>query len=500
MTGTDRPIVRTHNGDLRGTWEDGLAVFRGVPYAAAPMGDLRWRAAQPHPGWPGVRDAASYGPGCPQPYAPAPDSVLGRHGEPPFDEDCLTLNVWTPDPGGKNPVLVWIHGGGFVSGSGTMPVYAGDTFARDGDLVVVTINYRLGPLGYLYLGEDEGNFWLTDQLAALRWVQDTIAAFGGDPARVTVAGQSGGAFSTAALACHPEGGALFHRMILQSPPFGLALPDRAASLERTRRFAAAAGAVGLDELRTLPSERLVAAAVAMFGGLARFGHWPVPFLPMIDGVTLERHPADALADGHLGGSNGKETLIGWTANEATFAFALNPAYANATVEEVLGRFTDTFGDQAERAYSAYAANHPNASPGELLTELIGDDLFRVPASKAVQGLADKGRRVWAYQFDYRTPAHNGRLGATHCLELPFTFNNADRWTHSPFLDGAAPEDLSTLGRAMHTAWINFVRTGDPQVPGWSPVTPAAAPHLRFDTAMASTGDPVAHLRELRDEL
>src|SRR5690349_21259053 len=173
------PVVDLPAGRLRGAVEGGLAVFKGVPYAAPPVGPLRWRPAQPHPGWSGTRDATAFGPSAPQLYREGGDPVLGSHGSPPFDEDCLTLNVWTPRADdAKRPVMLWIHGGGFLSGSGSLPVYSGETFARGGDLVVVTVNYRLGPLGYLYFGEDGagGNFWLTDQLAALRWVRDNIAA------------------------------------------------------------------------------------------------------------------------------------------------------------------------------------------------------------------------------------------------------------------------------------------------------------------------------------
>lgn len=221
------PLVNTRSGAIRGIVEGGLAVFKGVPYAAPPVGPGRWRPAQPHPGWSGTLDATAYGPGSPQAVR-EDDPVLGGHGVPPFDEDCLTLNVWTPGTDdARRPVLVWIHGGAFISGSGAMPNYSGETFARNGDLVVVNLNYRLGPLGLLSCASDDGaehhNVWLTDQLAALRWVQDNIAAFGGDPGHVTVAGQSAGALSTAALAAHAGDGRLFRRAILQSVPLAMPL-------------------------------------------------------------------------------------------------------------------------------------------------------------------------------------------------------------------------------------------------------------------------------------
>lgn len=494
------PVATTESGRLRGAWEDGLAVFRGVPYAAPPVGDLRWRPAAPHGGWDGERDATTAAPSAPQPFM-GPDPILGGHGFPPFDEDCLTLNVWTPGADdARRPVLVWIHGGGFVSGSGSLPIYAGDTFARDGDLVVVTITYRIGPLGYLYLGDedgaDSGNFWLTDQLAALRWVRDNIAAFGGDPDQVTVAGQSGGAFSTAALAVHPEGGTLFRRAILQSPPFGLRLPNAAEALERTRAFRAVAGVDSVRELRELPWEKLVEATIGMFMSTAQWGHWAVPFLPVLDGVTLDRNPLEAL---NAGAAADKDVIIGWTGAEATFAFALNEQYAQTERKQVVERLRDRFGDRAESAYDAYAATRPGAQPRAVLTDFASDELFRLPSVSLAEARAESDRPVWAYQFDYAAPAHDGRLGATHCLDLPFTFRNPERWSHAPLTDGIDPAVLDGLGNAMHQAWIAFVRTGDPNHPGlpaWEPYTRPLRGTMRFDTVTAAVGDPAGLWRTL----
>ena len=505
-------LVTLPAGRLRGAVEGGLAVFRGVPYAEAPVGDLRWRPARPHPGWSGTLDATGYGPSAPQPFREEGDPVLGGHGSPPFDEDCLTLNVWTPGADdAARPVLVWIHGGGFVSGSGTMPGYAGETFARDGDLVVVTVNYRLGPLGYLYFGPDEaadgdgggdggedaGNFWLTDQLAALRWVRENIAALGGDPDNVTVAGQSGGALSTAALAGHPEGRRLFHRAVLQSPPLGLHLPTRAESLERTAVFLEIAGAKDLAELRTVPWPRLVEAMGAMFGRTTQWGYWPTPFLPVLDGSTLERHPVDALLQDD---SLDIDVLIGWTREEANFGFALDPGYAAATEEQVTARAADTFGDRAAaEAYAAYAAARPGARPVDVLMDLVSDELFRVPAVGLAERRAAAGRPVWAYQFDFPTPAHGGRLAAAHCLELPFVFDNFDAWSHAPFLAGIDPVVRDGLAAAMHRAWISFVRTGDPNhsaLPHWPRYDQRTRTTLRFDSVVAAVGDLAGQARLL----
>ncbi|MGW6858636.1 carboxylesterase/lipase family protein [Streptomyces xanthophaeus] len=499
-TSASSPVVDAPAGRLRGSTEGGLGVFKGVPYAAPPVGALRWRPAQPHPGWQGVRDAVAFGPSAPQPYREGGDQVLGTHGSPPFDEDCLTLNVWTPGTGGaKRPVMVWIHGGGFISGSGSMPNYSGETFARNGDLVVVTINYRLGPLGYLYFGEDGagGNFWLTDQLAALNWVRENIAAFGGDPENITVAGQSGGALSVAALAgARTKGRPLFRRAILQSPPLGLKIPTRAESLQRTATFLNIVGAKDVTELRAVPWPRLVAATFEMFGRTGQWGYWSTPFLPVIDEVTLDRHPADLLLSG---AGTDIEVLIGWTREEANFAFALSEPYAAATKDQVIARARNTFGSRAAQAYTAYEEARPGARPLDVLMDLITDDLFRMPCVALAERRAARGRPVWAYQFNLPTPAHNGQLGAAHCLELPFVFNNFDKWSQAPFLTGLGPRVRDGLAAAVHASWISFIRTGDPNhgpMPQWDRYGRDTRTTMTLDSVTTATEDIAGYWRRL----
>src|SRR6478609_2261090 len=220
MTAIEQPAVRTKAGELRGTYENGIAVFRGVPYAAAPIGELRFSPPQPTPPWQGVRDATQDGPIPPQGRSRLAH-IMGDF-ERRQSEDCLTLNIWTPAAySKKRPVLVWIHGGAFASGAGSLPWYSGERFAANGDVVVVSINYRLGVLGFLCLpGVSDGNLGLLDQVAALRFVRDNIAAFGGDPDNVTVVGQSAGASSIAFLMTMPQARGLFRRAIMQSTPFG----------------------------------------------------------------------------------------------------------------------------------------------------------------------------------------------------------------------------------------------------------------------------------------
>ncbi|WP_175439170.1 carboxylesterase/lipase family protein [Streptomyces vilmorinianum] len=506
MTVTEGPesarVELAAGGSLQGAIEGDVRVFRAVPYAEPPVGALRWRPARPHPGWEGVRDATVDGPSAPQMSVEGGDPVLGGHGAPPFDDDCLTLNVWTPAAAGAaRPVLVWIHGGGFVSGSGSLPLYSGETFARDGDLVVVSVNYRIGPLGYLYPGEKDGdpagNFWLTDQLAALRWVKENIAAFGGDPDLVTVAGQSGGAVSTAALAGHPEARELFRRVILQSPPFGLRLPTPAEYQERTEAYLDIAGVDSVEQLRALPWQLLIGAGGGLFAKTMRWGYWPTPFLPVVDDITLSRHPAQTLLHG---AATDIDVLIGWTREEATFGFALDEAHAAATKEQVVARLADTFGDDgAAEAYAAYARSRPGARPADVLMDLISDELFRVPCLELAEARAALGRPVWAYQFDLPTPAYEGRLGAAHCLELPFVFDNFDAWSHAPFLAGLDPRVRDGLARTMHRAWIAFIRTGDPnhpEMPAWERYDQRTRTTMRFDSVVGAVGDLAGPVRRL----
>ncbi|MFE9561656.1 carboxylesterase/lipase family protein [Streptomyces sp. NPDC006487] len=477
------PVVHTRSGAIRGAAEDDLAVFKGVPYAAPPVGPLRWRPAQPHPGWSGTLDATEYGPGSPQAVR-EDDPILGGHGFAPFDEDCLTLNVWTPGiDDARRPVLVWIHGGAFISGSGAMPNYSGETFARSGDLVVVNLNYRLGPLGVLSIAAQDGaevaNVWLTDQLAALRWVRDNIAAFGGDPGNVTVAGQSAGALSATALAGHAGGGRLFRRAILQSVPLAMPLATPAEARARTAAYLEIVGAKDVDELRTVPWPRLVEATARLLAATAEWGHWTAPFMPVLDGVTAVRQPVENLLDGP---GRDIDVLIGWTAEESAFVFALSEAYASTTKEQVLRRARDSFGDGAAEAYAAYEAARPDGRPIDVLIDLTTDELFKKPTLAFADARAARGRPVWTYEFALPTPAHEGRLGAPHCLDLPFVFDNFDKWSHAPFLAGLDTRSRDDLAGTVHRAWISFIRTGDPNhpaMPRWDRYDRTSRTTMRF---------------------
>jgi carboxylesterase type B len=463
---TDQPTVSTSLGTLRGCVEEELSVFRGVPYAAPPTGAARWKAARPHPGWLGVRAATEYGLSAPQPWMPGGMPPLGEHGAPPFGEDCLTLNLWTPGiDDARRPVMVWIHGGGFLTGSGNLPFYACDTFARDGDVVAISINYRLGPLGFLS-GVGDPNVWLTDQVAALQWIAANVAAFGGDPARITLAGQSGGAFSIAALAQHPVARGLFHRGILQSPPLGLELPTTDQALHRTMSLARHLGHEDLRALRQESWERLIGGTIGVLGEYAQFGEWGLAYLPVIDDATMPSPPGTALASSDI------DILIGWTRDEASFAFGANPQYAGTTREQVTGWASARHGERAGALFDAYATAAADSSPRQVLTEMVTDGLFRCGALELADARS-ASRHVHAYQFDVPSPMLGGALGAAHCMELPFAFANISRWGPAPLFTGLGPEVVERVTAAVHGAWIGFVRDGQPgrqAVSPWPPYT------------------------------
>jgi para-nitrobenzyl esterase len=412
--------------------------------------------------WSTPLDAFHFGPSAPQPFDPTGtrDVILGNHGLPPFDEDCLTLNIWAPNrPDGKRPVLVWIHGGGFISGSGSLPVYHGDTFALDGDMIVVTINYRLGTLGFFSDGgSGESNLWLTDQIAALRWVADNIEEFGGDPEKITVAGESGGAFSALALAVTEETSGLISRVILESAPLGLHLATPEEAFDTTRKLLEITHSANVDELRKRPWQELVDATLALLPTSARFGHWATPFVPVVDGNTLTRHPLDAVIDG---AAQGIDILIGWNSDEATFAFALRPDLSDLTMDQLLPRFEERFGDAARSMVEDYASEKPGRTPVSTLTSLLSDELFIQPALELAESRSSSSSPVFAYRFALGSPAHNGVLGATHCLELPFVFDNIQRWAHAPFVQGIGGD---ALARLMHRSWIEFACGRDPVAP------------------------------------
>jgi para-nitrobenzyl esterase len=489
-------IVQTTGGQLRGAAKDGVLRFRGIPYAAAPVGDRRLRPPVEHEGWEGVRDALEYGAMAPQ-VAGGLEAMLGASKQA-TSEDCLFLNVTTPgaDDAGR-PVMVWIHGGGFVTGAGSIPWYTGVRFAQRDDVVVVSINYRLGALGFLRLDglDGSGNLGILDQVAALRWVRDNIAAFGGDPGNVTIFGESAGGMSVGTLLGTPDAAGLFHRAIPQSG----ACQSVSSPEQSEAAVAAVAAAAGVTEsdLAELPLDRLLAAQqevnatrAALLGGRGQM----LPFQPTIDGVVLERQPLEAVRDGSAAGVS---VLAGTTAEEMTLFTALagGDPIDDATLLKRLGRLVGD--DRAAEVLAVYQDEHPGASNDELYTAIGTDYVFRVPADDLLEAQHAHGE-TFAYRFAYRTPAFGGVLGACHALDVPFTFDVADHPSSSMFV-GEATDGVRALGAGMRSAWASFARDGEPigeGLPVWPAWDPGRRATMQLDERSTVVDDPLPKTRAL----
>ncbi|MFD9207096.1 carboxylesterase/lipase family protein [Streptomyces sioyaensis] len=474
------PVVRTTGGRVRGLHKDGVQVFHGIPYAAAPVGAARFAAPSPAPAWHGVRDATR-----PGPTAPAPDrqgfggmDLSPVTGPPPIPGDAyLTVTVTTPDPGaGRLPVLVFVHGGGLLSGTGQAALYDGGPFARNG-VVLVTLNYRLGIPGWLSLPGAPENRGLLDVIAALRWVADNAAAFGGDPDRVTVAGQSAGAMIVAALLTAPPAAGLFRRAISQSGN-GLCAVPAEHSLAITHQVC---GTLGLppraEAFHDMDDARLTAVLQEIPpAGPALSGHLDPslgnsPFKPVIDGVLLERQPALALRAAGRAGSgpvSARELLIGTNTDEAALYTVPGGAISSMT-PSTLAAIAARRSARPEALLAHYRARLPYAGPGEWATRLMTDLYLAGSRALATAHSTLPGARTFAYTFAWRSTAFDGRLGACHCVELPFVFDRTDlpalHGAHALLGPGLPDRGVADLAARTHAAWVAFATHGDP---GWQP--------------------------------
>lgn len=471
------PIVAVSGGKVRGRTVDGVSAFLGIPYAAAPVGAARFLAPTAAPEWDGIRDAFEIGPTCTQsPYPPAIAALLGTFITP--GDETLSVNVWTPDPGGSGlPVMVWIHGGAFTRGSNSIPIYNGATFARDG-VVLVAINYRLGVPGFCAVESGATNRGLRDQLFALAWVQDNIRAFGGDPANVTIFGESAGGMSVAALLASPAAAGLFTRAIMQS---GNA--TTAADIDDARRVAEAVAAkLGIASTATdfgaVDPDVLLAAQDAVSldlvmdpnpdrwgSSIIRQGLGVMNLFPIIDGDIIPEVPLDAITKG--AGRN-VAVIAGTTTDEFRF-FTVTAGIAAAITPEALVSVLSRHGWDASVG-DAYAATRPSATPGDLLATILTDHAFRDGTMALADAHTAAGGASYVYEFAWPTPVED--LRACHALELPFVFDNlAD--AHAL----AGPTPPQRLATEMHSAWVGFARDGDP---GWPRFEAAGRPVQTFD--------------------
>ncbi|WP_432523587.1 carboxylesterase/lipase family protein [Kineococcus sp. SYSU DK006] len=486
----DPRVVVTSAGAVRGRPpERGVVAFRGIPYAAAPVGRARFAAPAPPAPWRGVREARE-----PSPVAPQ-DPRSGYGWDPGAGADHLTVDVFAPEPapgrapGRALPVLVWIHGGGWISGSGSAPAYHPRAWVRRG-FVVVSLNYRLGFEGF---GSVEGapeNRGLLDQVAALRWVRDEVAAFGGDPDRVTIAGQSAGAASVAALLCAPAARGLFSRAIAASTTaetYTVAQARRVAA----RVASAARVPATLDGFAGLPPVRLLAATDAVAADLAADpdagprGAVPLLYHPVVDGDLV---PGPAVEGAHAGGDPDVELLVSTTDDEWTLFSRSRFAPVARTGADVAA-FAAAVGLGPE-GVQAYRRLLPGADPGAVGDALLTDALFAEPSRRFARRHAERGGRTFLARFAWRSPAFGGRFGATHGLDVPFAFGNPltmELFLHAvpvlPLvrrlpgvgdrLPGLFPTPAaSALARRVVEAWTSFAAHGDP---GWPAIGADGAP-------------------------
>ncbi len=472
-------IAQTTAGSIEGTEENGLCVFRGVPFAAPPVGELRFKAPQPVESWDGVRDAKSFGPISLQAPNEMLEALLPVSDPPqPQSEDCLYLNVWTPGLDGARPVMVWIHGGAFTIGSGSEDYYDGANLASRGDVVIVTINYRLGALGFLNLPAlGETNFGMRDQVAALKWVQDNIGNFGGDPGNVTIFGESAGGMSVASLMASPEAAGLFQKAIPQSGAGHNALSNEETNATALK-FCQALGvdSEDVDALMAADPADILAASVAVdplasadsAADMADAGASPtpqMPFQPVIDGAFLSSLPIDHIRSGS---ADGVATLVGSLDEELKLLAAAGPA--EPMTDEAATAMFGMMHPDPESAYATYRAARrergEDDSADEIFVAAIGDIMLRIPGLRLADAQTSRAP-TYAYLFDWKSPGMDGALGSCHALELPFVFG-----THAvaPEFCGSGPVADAFSELTMDT-WLNFARTGNPagagvDAPAW----------------------------------
>ena len=500
-----RAIVETSAGNVRGYTRNGIYTFKGIPYGATTEGNARFMPPTKPAPWAGLRSSLQYEHVAPQGpragWANDEEAWMFSWDDGIQGEDCLRVNIWTPsiNDNKKRPVMVWLHGGGFVAGSGQeLRSYDGENLCKRGDVVVVSLNHRLGVLGYLDLSSygdayaSSANVGMLDIVLALEWVRDNIGNFGGNSTNVTIFGQSGGGGKVNTLMAMPSAKGLFHRAITQS---GSAL--RVGMHEKSAKLAAAVlSELGLSDsqvsqLLTLPFERLVAAGVAVAQRNTRPG--PPDFrrladqlgwVPVVDGKNLPQHPFDPSAPAI---SSNVPLMVGTVLNE--FLTAINhPEYESMTEEAVAKRVSELYGDKSAHVIEVFRQAHTGAKPFDILSLIFAAPVREAAVTQADRKTALGAAPAYLYWFTWQTPVLDGRPRAFHCSELAFCFDNTDRCEN---MTGGGPE-ARALAVKVSEAWLAFAQSGNPNhrgLPEWPAFTAEKCPTMRFDAVSAVENNP-----------
>jgi para-nitrobenzyl esterase len=460
-------IIDTKTGKVQGYTEKGVEVYKGIPFAEPPIGDLRFLPPVAKEPWDGVLDATKYGPCSFQGYTQL-EEWFGKL--EPESEDCLTLNIWTPaSDDEKRPVLFWVHGGAFIMGGGTHEFYEGLTLAKRGNVVVVTINYRLGVLGFSYIPDITINAGMLDQALALKWVHDNIESFGGDPNNITIFGESAGGYSVLTLPIMPQAKGLIRRIIAQSAP----VIDPEISDRNTRgvmrKLKIKKG--DIEALRKVPPEKIIEAQNDFMG---TDPNNLLAFRPLIDGVTIPKHPLKAFRDGDL---KDIDFMIGTTLDESKLFTYLDQGFnemvksqgENAVLAVMgMGGIDNNKGKEILDIYKNARKGKFSIEPMDLLDAVITDLMFRIPTIRFLEAQSKYQPNTFNYMFNFECPQFEGALGCPHSIEIPFVFNTLTA-TGIPDFIGKGP-DVDNLSEKVMDAWIAFARTGNPNhdsLPEWS---------------------------------